>query len=456
MNKDRNDLAVVLYNDLKPQANSIAQNLIDFTDFKLHGQYNLNIFHTQQITQTIKALAQQGFEWAVVVSAGNFLQDQALLFQTVDHAKQEGSPLACHILDRGGYFHFHPQWFAIDLVAYTKIGSPDFEEFTGSVELTTVTTQRCADNVHDDYTPWWVAPSDNQPKNYVSDYGYFGLKVIAEFVRHGHRITNIPTQVRHRKNYCYPDFNVEGIEKLIHDPSYEPDDPKGPLWWFKHALGQLTGNLKVGYYVLNTEHLHGDGRILQTPMDCFVGVCGGLKPACIAGRANFADDSDIYLFDISAAALAWQQHLVESWSGEFADFDAVFKNFRDQHPDYVPIYFSNNTLEENFDWFLSNANITRQQFAEWWKRYRQMNHHYVELNLLDDNAHEQVLSLVANSQLGAYVWTSNAFKMDYLMFYKTNAWCNQHSENFVKQLTRNSPVPMFIENCGRLDFAQPM
>jgi len=153
MNNDYPEIAVVLYNDLKPECDDIAQNLIDFTDFKLNGKYRLNIFHTKTITATLQQLA-GNFAWAVVVTAGNFLQDQTLLFKTIEHAKNENSPLACHILDRGGYYHLHPQWFAIDLAAYTAIGSPPFEWTPGPVEIVTRTTERCPDNVHDDYTPW--------------------------------------------------------------------------------------------------------------------------------------------------------------------------------------------------------------------------------------------------------------------------------------------------------------
>lgn len=456
MNKDYPEVAVVIYNDLKSNCDDIAQNLIDLTDFKVRGQYNLNIFHTKTITTTLKELAQQGFVWAVVVTAGNFLQDQSLLFKTIEHAKSENSPLACHILDRGGYYHFHQQWFAINLADYTAIGAPAFEETQGSVELTTQTTNRCPDNVHDGYTPWWVRPLNDQLTNYISDYGYFGIRVIAEFIRNGYNITNIPTEVRNRKNYCYPEFSHDGIVKVINDPDYEPEDRQSPLWWFKHAMDQLTKSLKVGYYVLNTEHLNGDTRIAATPLDCFIGVCGGLKPACIAGRTNFADNSKIYLFDISQAALDWQKYLINTWSGEFENFESVFADFKNQHPDYTPIYFTNNTLDENLNWFLNNAGMSREEFTALWKRYRMMEHHYVNLNLLNDDAADQILDLISASKQGAYVWTSNAFKMDYLMFYRTNAWCEQHGQNFTNQLRSKTSVPLFLENCGRLDLFQPM
>lgn len=451
MNNDYPEIAVVLYNDLKPECDDIAQNLIDLTDFKLNGKYRLNIFHTKTITATLQQLS-NNFAWAIVVTAGNFLQDQTLLFKTIEHAKNENSPLACHILDRGGYYHLHPQWFAIDLAAYTAIGSPPFEWTPGPAEIVTRTTERCLDNVHDDYTPWWVRPSSEDLTTYTSDLGYFGLEIIAGFVRNGHSITNIPTEVRNKKNHCYPEFCHDGLVQIINDPTHVPEDTNGPLWWFKQALDYLTKNLQVGYYVLNTEHLQANENARTVPMDCFVGVCGGLKPACIAGQTNFATDSKIYLFDISQAALDWQRHLIDNWSGDFDSFESVFADFRNQHPDYTPIYFTYDSIDNNLTWFLNNAGMTREEFTALWQRYRNMNHHYVNLNLLDSTAADQILQLVASSKQGAYVWTSNAFKMDYLMFYRTNAWCQNHSNDFKNTLRSKTPVPMFLENCGGLDF----
>ena len=78
MNKDFPNIAVVLYNNIKPECADIAQNLIDLTDFKLRGQYQLNLYQTKTLTQELKKLAGHGYEWAVVVAAGNFLQNQTL------------------------------------------------------------------------------------------------------------------------------------------------------------------------------------------------------------------------------------------------------------------------------------------------------------------------------------------------------------------------------------------
>lgn len=446
MQHDFPNVAIVLYDDLKPISTPIAQNLIDLTEFKLCGKYRFNIIHTKNITETIGKCVNDGFEWAVVVAAGNFLQDQILAIKTIEHAKAEGAPLACHILDRGGYYHLHPQWFAIDLKIYDQVGRPAFEEKTGAQTFVTRKTQRCLDNAHDGYTPWWVKPDSDEQVEYTSDYGYFGIDVIAAMVRAGHTVTNIPNDIRNRKNYCYPEHNHDELMMLLNDPDYQPRDPNGPLWWFAHALHQLVNNLRRGYYVLNTEHLDLNA-LVGKKFDRFAGVCGGVKPACIVGKGNFSSGGHVYLFDIGDAAILWQKHLLANWDGDFSKFENIWKDFQNQHPDFHPMYYNNESIDTNIDWFLNNAGMTREEFQQCWGRYQSMKHEFVVLNLLNDDAAQKLADMV-NDGTSAYIWTSNAFVMDYLMFFKTRRWTENRSREFVEQLQSAVKIPTVLENCG--------
>ena len=277
MKKDFPEIAVVMYNNLPERCKEISENLCDLTRFKFNGQYQFSIYETDSVTATLKTLVGQ-HKWAVVVSAGNTLQTQMLIVDIVEHARLEKSPLSCHILDRGGYYHLHPQCFAVDLDVYQEIGCPAFEETLGLVELVTLDTARSKDNVHDDYTPWWLH-AGAESHAYTSDQGYFGIQVIAGMIRAGYNITNIPMKIRQRKNYCYPEYNLDEIKKIIADTEYLPVNDGGPVWWFSHEMRNMVQGLSRGYYVLNTEPLYFDTRLSSRKFDCFVGVASGVKPA---------------------------------------------------------------------------------------------------------------------------------------------------------------------------------
>jgi len=441
---NHSEIVVVLYDTIKPHCQDIKQNLYDLTKFKMGGQHQLNIVETCDITKTMRELTNETYTWAVVVAVGNFL-DQSAIFDTVQHAIDNNTPLVCHIVDRGGYYHFHSQWFAVNLAEYKALDMPKFDEREGAIEVKSVETERSEANVHHDYTPTWIRPSLPIPKTYQSDYQYFGLQVVAKFIQAGHTIINIPDIVRNKKNFCYPDHNHDEIVQLIANKDYEPKDEG--LWWFAKALKDVMGNLMQGYYVLNTEYLMPTQQLGQ--FDCFIGVCGGLKPACVAGQDNFADKSKIYLFDISRAAVEWQQYLLANWDGDFVKFEALFRKFQSQHPTYRPVYFSHASIDDNIDWFLNNAGLTKEMFQHQWQRYQCMNHEFIELDLLQDATVESIKHMAGTAQLGSYLWVSNVFNMDYLMFYKTQAWAQDQRSNFINKLRNQLTTQLLLEDCGQ-------
>ena len=450
MKKDFSEIAVVMYNNLPAQCNEISENLCDLTRFKFNGQYQFSIYETSNITDTLKTLIGQ-HQWAVVIAAGNTLQTQMLIVDIVNHARQEQSPLSCHILDRGGYYHLHPQCFAVDLDVYQKIGCPAFEETAGPVELTTLHTTRSKNNVHDDYTPWWLH-AGQEAHTYTSNQGYFGIQVIAQLINAGYNISNIPMEIRQRKNYCYPEYNSDEIKKIINDTEYLPKNDGGPVWWFSHEMRNMVQGLSRGYYVLNTEPLYFEQRLNGRKFDCFVGVASGVKPACLIGQLDFADNSQVILADISPAALKWQQYLFDSWDGDFHKLEQLLNTFKQQNPDLIPIYYQRQTFEELIAWFFSHVNMEPAEFQRCWKKYTSMNVQFVELNFLESSGIDHVVNTLNQHTQGAYVWTSNLFHMDYLSFYHTNRWAEQRLNDFKQALNTQCQLPVVLENGCWFDF----
>jgi hypothetical protein len=451
MKNDYSDVAFVIYDYLDSQFNDIRANLTDLVRFKTHHpRINSPVFETAEISATLKELAEKKFSWAVVVAPGTWINQTSVFIDTVKHGEESGSALVGHLLEKAGYFHFHPQWFAVNLIAWADVGCPLFEEEPGPQEYV-VALSRSPDNVHDDYTPWWLKPA-NDDKNYYTNHGYFGSRVITALLNNYYSITNVPQEVRNEKNYAYPEFNHDRLVEMIADPTVEPlrTPAELGLWYFNCTLQEADRKLKLGYYVLNTENFASNLNIDNTPMDCFIGVCGGLKPAVIAGNKNFADHSTVYLFDISQAALDWQQFLIDNWDGDFEKFETVFDQFQSQHPDYLPSYHNSFTLLNNAGWFLNSCNLTAKEFQQRWQRYRQMTFNYVSLDILSSTAVDQILSY-SDQSTGAYLWTSNCFYMDYLMFYKSQAGAYKMQQEFIDQLRTRTKKLIALENCGWIE-----
>lgn len=437
--------AIIVYDNLKNNAEQISARLKDFLRFKTHGQIDIKVFETKNISQCLLEVAEQGYPWATVVTPGNFLQSQESFIQSIEHARTENSPLACHILDRGGYYHFHPQWFSIDLQVYKNIGCPSLEETPQPITIITRQTERCPDNAHDDYTPWWVRPCSDVETAYTSDYGYFGINLIAALIKHGYTVTNIPQSLRNRKNFCYPDHNAETIERLMDGSTEEIKDEA--LWWFVHNLTHLTANLKNGYYVLNTEQIIPEDHVLLQgrKFNTFMGVCGGLKPACITGADNWQPGSRVVLFDISPAAIKYQKYLIENWDGDLGNFEKVFRTFETGNRDLYPLYFGDKSIDENIQWFLGSANIDQETFYHRWQKYLDHHHEFIELDLLEDDAMNKIDRMIGGTSCHGYFWASNVFYMDYLMFYKGKTWSEQKTVDFINGLKQTLDKNSILE-----------
>jgi hypothetical protein len=251
--------------------------------------------------------------------------------------------------------------------------------------------------------------------------------------------------MRERKDYCYPEHHVSEIKLMIADPHYRPPDPTGPLWWFaEHAYKMIEG-LEKGYYVLNTEPMYPNDQLASHRYDCFIGVASGVKPACLIGSLNFADNSRVILVDISPAALKWQKFLFEKWDGDFAKFDDLFQQFKRFHSDLQPISYRRQSFGELIDWFLADVGIPLDEFRHYWKRYQSMNVEFVEMNLLEEASMLQVCEWI-NQHTDSYVWTSNLFNMDYLSFYRTHAWAHNKLLEFKNKLRKDLESPCTLEN----------
>jgi hypothetical protein len=257
----------------------------------------------------------------------------------------------------------------------------------------------------------------------------------------------VPDSIRHKKSYCYPEFSHDEIRQLIADPDFVPTE-NSALWWFNRNLIEMRSNLQKGYYLLNTEPMASNIDISNECLDCFVGVCGGFKPAMIAGNDQFAINSSINLFDASTAAIDWQKYLLENWDGNFDNFELMFNQFQNLHPDYVAQYFAYKSIDENIEWFLASGNVTRQEFQRRWLRYKQMSFTFTNLNLLDASAADTISALIKPAEYGTYIWTSNCFYMDYLMFFKTELGARAIGEKFIQSVVASTTTKILFENTG--------
>jgi hypothetical protein len=102
-------------------------------------------------------------------------------------------------------------------------------------------------------------------------------------------------------------------------------------------------------------------------------------------------------------------------------------------------------LLENFNQMLSFAKIDKNEFYDRWNKYCNQTHHFVNIDLIEDGAIDKILDCTKNSKVGAYIWLSNVFEMDYLMFYKTKKCSTNQGEIMKEIILAKATVPTALE-----------
>lgn len=447
---DISKIAVIVYDNLPEHCDPLKQNLIDLTHWKVSFGcgYNFHIEHTQTITQTLSQMA-KNYKWAVVAAAGHWLGFQKDVVKNIEYAVNQHSPLSCHIMDDGEFFHFHPQWFVLDLEVYQQLGCPALESVDQPLTFDTKQVERCTDNVHDDYTPWWIKSLDNKQQRSVSQQR-FGMNLLRALIDHDFYVVNIPPAIRQHKWHLYPEANQVQLEKMSASIDYHPvmgvhkNDVILEHFMNLFRMRYNTSNL----YVLNTEPVIPIADNTKQ-FDCFIGPASGIKPIVIAGQECFDSNTTVILFDQSVQALVWQQFLLHNWDGDLNQLNQMISKFGIKN--FFVQELTDQWFAEELDWFLASAGIDCNEFQQRWQRYKKMNHRFMPLNLSNV---DQLSALVQNnSNVGAYVWLSNIFQMEYEIFSQTQAGCKENIDRFVAELGQSVAGPLAVETCsGGIDF----
>ena len=247
-------------------------------------------------------------------------------------------------------------------------------------------------------------------------------------------------------DFSVPDTMYSHIENLMLDLNYTvPDELEQFAWELRESVKALEN----GYYVINTEPVLAsklnDQVSFETKFDNFIGVCGGIKTYILLGQEYFSENTNVLMFDISPAAIKWHQFLREKWNGQVEHFASLVEMFEKIHPEFKPVgLFGGREPARNLRNFLEDNNVNARQLKRGWKRFRNMNVTYEQLDVCNT---EDVNRLIQHTKLGTntYFWLSNCFIMERLVFkYGTEeTWVSEVS--FRKDFRSKSHTPCVFD-----------
>lgn len=449
-------VTTIIYDNHTPEWADLAPQMTNLTKFKLHP---VDAVVTQDIHQALLDCSAD-CQWAVVFATGNVvhkIHDPSIIDDIVTYCKQENSPLAGHILYKNGYYQLHPQFFCIDLTLYRQ-WAQGLESLHHVRSISSVAVERSVDNVHDDYTPWWIKPSNDKVST-INCQDAFASRFIAWLLNHGHRIVNVPHNIRQHKIYSYADYSHEDIRKFIKDTSYTTGQ-SGVNQFLKYVKNSLD-SLNFGFYPINTEPVVPVPSAIKN-LNVFAGVCGGIKPAIITSQSCFSSDTKVILFDISEMAIEWQRWLREHWDGGRDTIELVFNKFMQTYPAAQAQYFDYMGIVGNFNWVLQSHKqqqvyrrypwcwvlqytCTEQEFKHKWANWKTLEVEYVRLDLLESADQQKLIDKLEQTANSSYIWTSNLFFMEWQIIMHEPGHAISCQDQFI-ELIKKSQHSVVLEN----------
>lgn len=302
---------------------------------------------------------------------------------------------AGHIINhykRGDAPHWHEQCIVINLKTYKEIDRPNLAYWNS--ERTFPSYKFSSENIHDDYTPLWVAGEDadvnsdsiaqNQDDIEYNDGILNTLFPIA--FDNNCVIHNFSYDIRKEKICCYPEDDMEFTKSWLFDYDFNTrytldesrsfgynnvSDDKRELFQYKVMDTHIM-------YVTNTEDVPiGD----PLGIDTLVVPCSGLHQ--FKHISNNKDTIKRILWtDFSPFGIGWTKHVLENWDG--IDFPKFYK-------DNFHIITDMGLPSEEFIWYeesnaldFVNSYESEQEWLEHWNFIRSLEHHFAKIDVVKE------------------------------------------------------------------------
>lgn len=370
-------------NDL---SKAVSKNLTGFWWVELGAQLglkNIKKFFSHQ--SAIDYCVRNNIEHLVCVNMGNDLEVHGRFLETLDSFLVDDDILVGHILDRKErYIEIHDQAFYLNVSKLKKISDCNFDRCKDKIQL--IQPTKSEENHHDEYTPYWIAPSMFTDTYENCKPGY---KIVHDILKAGHTIRSFDNYVRQSKFYIYPDT----------------DD-------VTNKITQLTEKQCISkFYVYNTDS-NTDPRFVEscvTPqrLSRMTTVAAGLNHLKIISQIGYTDDFELMFADYDKFSLYVMRQIYKHWDGK--DYENFIRNIDTR-------MYNGNFVAENFGDF-QNDFITHwgseDNWCAWWNEFRSnVKVHFERINYLlvrQQTDQTEKIHDFLNVEGNKILWLSNVY-----------------------------------------------
>ena len=398
-----------------------AQKSKELTEFFTRFKYFGKILSGTSVNEILDKALQEDVKYCIIQCVGHLIKESYFFELLEKWIDTHNFFITGHIMDKHnpnsaykpgkGYYGLHKQCLLVNLEYYKKFDKPVYGTKSNK-ETTLVKAKRHIRDIHDDYTPLSLKPTD---ETLVCTPLVDGWNFINTSLTNGLTVYNFHPKIRDQKQYVYPN---KSAAELQHQ-----------LSWINNIISYAP----TCVFFWNTEEYYDLKYIkINKPIDKIYSVAAAFKPNFILNNFGFKDTTEVVFYDYSKQALAFKKMLLESWNGEdYPDFLMWAKTkyainetagTRTENESY------NDLWNKEIKWWGSEKEIKNH-----WDNYKKLKHSYVHCDICINP--EKLTSKV--SQGGTQIiWWSNAFhtvNAHYLRGLQGvkncyNEWLNQISE----------------------------
>lgn len=432
-----NKIVIGVHNNISDKEKSYQEHVKAITYFSLlqlrsYHNYSIpEIIERNDIDSIIEKASTTEAHWLFLTSYGLRIKDFDIINKSIRHAEESKSGIIGHPLQvlynsnelGENEFLIHPQCLLLNLRTWEKIGKPKFgKSQTG--ELKKHIPLRSNENMHDNYTPYWIKSS-----NTYEDYSGFlgtGWSLIQAAMEHQEPIFAFPQSTVGSKLYLYPELENKELEGLLNGDVDEEEFIKRNLNSNNAQANYITETSFKHHsprvYIYNTDKIENDDIVQSrdnSPLKNLYSVASGFKALTLLKQSNWDSNTKVVFYDYSKASLNLKKWLLQNWDGK--DYVEILKHYKEnavceccdapitsiyQWNREVDIYEDEELLRKRFDEIVKYFGGMKS-WLTFWKRFKTLEIEFLVCNLLGD--FNSLSDHVQNNKGNSLIWLSNIF-----------------------------------------------
>ena len=395
MGLNKNDIVGILDDSSFIPNVTAAQKSKELTEFFTRFKYFGKILSGTSVNEILDKAVKENKKYCIIQCIGHLIKEAHFFTLLEKWMNTHNFFITGHIMDKenpnsaylkgDGYYGLHKQCLLVNLEYYQKFDRPIYGNKENSEVVSITKAIRSVHNIHDDYTPLTLKPTE---ETQVCTPLVDGWNFINKSLENGLTVYNFHPKIREQKQYVYP--NKSAAELNVQ------------LSW----INNIVSYAPTCVFLWNTENYSDLKYIkLSKPIDHIYSVAAAFKPNFILNRFGFRDTTKVTYFDYRKQALAYKRMLLENWDGE--DYPTFIEWAKSKYAinETAGIRTENETIE---DLWLRELRYwgSEKELKNHWENYKTLDHEYIYCDVCE-NPEKLTNKIVGNGT--QVIWWSNVF-----------------------------------------------